>query len=256
MRYLSLPSTKENKMNWFKDLYDDFRRRRALDSISEEETKRDVDFIYNVLKLFEGAKVLDLFCGAGRHSIELASRNCNPVGIEYNPDYLKLARERSKEKEISPEFIQSDVRYVDFGEGYDGAIIMRCSFGYFSDEEDRMVLEKIYGALKKQGRFLIEIISRDWLLNHFEERAEMVIDSVKVVEEREFDILTSRNNFTIKRYEKDGIVAKKGSWRFYSVHEIKNILENIGFKFVAGYSNLNKEPLTKDTRLMRLVFEK
>jgi hypothetical protein len=88
-----------------------------------------------------------------------------------------------------------------------------------------MHLEKVYNALKERSRFLIEI-------------------------------LTSRTNFTIKRYKKEGIVIKKGSWRFYSAHEIKNILEGISFKFIAGYDNLNKELLTKDTRLMRLVFEK
>ncbi len=44
------------------------------------------------------------------------------------------------------------------------------SFGYFSDEEDRMLLEKVYNALKERGRFLIEILSRDWLLKNFVER--------------------------------------------------------------------------------------
>ena len=230
--------------------------RRTFGSVSEEKTENEVDFIYEVLKLFNTAKVLDLFCGTGRHSIELANRGCKPVGIEYNPEYLKLAREQAKAKGVSPEFIQGDVRYVDFGKRYDGAIIMFQSFGYFSDEEDRMLLEKVYNALNKSGRFLIEILSRDWLLKNFEEKEETEINGIKVIAEREFDILTSRNNFTIKRYENEGVVLKKGSWRFYSAHEMKKILENIGFRFVAGYDNLNKEPLTKDTRLMRLVFEK
>jgi len=243
-------------MEWFKDLYNGFRMRRSFGRVSEEKTEKEVDFIYEVLNLHKGARVLDLFCGTGRHSIELAKRGCKPVGIDYNPEYLKLAREQAKEKGVSIEFIQGDVRYVDFGEGYDGAIIMFNSFGYFSNKEDRMLLEKVYNALKERGRFLIEIISRDWLLKNFVERKATEIDGIKIVEEREFDILTSRNNFAIKRYEKEGVVLKKGSWRFYSAHEIKNILEAISFKFIACYDNLNKEPLTKDTRLMRLVFEK
>ncbi len=243
-------------MEWFKDLYDKFRMRRTFGNVSEEKTEKEVDFIYEALKLYNTAKVLDLFCGAGRHSIELTKRGCKPVGIEYNPEYLKLAREQAKEKGVSIEFIQGDVRYVDFGEGYDGAIIMFHSFGYFSDKEDRMLLEKVYNTLKERGRFFIEILNRDWLLKNFVEKEETEIDGIKIVEEREFDILTSRNNFTIKRYEKEGVVLKKGSWRFYSAHETKNTLEAIGFKFIAGYDNLNKEPLTKDTRLMRLVFEK
>lgn len=243
-------------MDWFQDLYDEFRMKRSFGNVSKEQTKREVDFIYKVLKLYKGAKVLDLFCGKGRHSIELAKRGCKPVGVEYNSDYLKLAEEQAKAEGVSPEFIQGDVRYLDFGEGYDGVIIMFHSFGYFSDEEDRSILEKVYNTLKKRGRFLIEIKSRDWLLKNFKEKAELMVNGVKVVEEREFDILTSRNNFTVKRYTKDGIITKKGSWRFYSAHEIKNVLEDIGFRFVAGYDNLDKKPLTKDTRLMRLVFEK
>lgn len=243
-------------MDWFKDLYDDFRMRRSFGSISEEDTRKEVDFVYDVLKLFDGAKVLDLFCGTGRHSIELAVRKCNPRGIEYNPDYLRLAEEQAKKRDVSPEFIQGDIRCVDFGEEYDGAIIMHHSFGYFSDEEDRELLKKVYKTLKKQGRFLIEILNKDWLLKNFKEREEFVVKGIRIVEERKFNAQTSRNNFTIKRYEKDGVVPKEGSWRFYSASEMKSILKDIGFRFVAGYGNLNKCPLTRETRLMRLVFEK
>jgi hypothetical protein len=110
--------------------------------------------------------------------------------------------------------------------------------------------------LKTRGRFLIEILNRDWILRDYVEIQETVIDGIQLVEKREFDVLTSRNNFIIQRHEKDGIIIKRGSWRLYSAHEIKNILDCIGFRFVDGYSNLEKEPLTKDTRLMRMVFEK
>ncbi len=85
---------------------------------------------------------------------------------------------------------------------------------------------------------------------------ETMLDNIRVIERREFDPLTSRNNFVIQRYEQDGIVTKRGSWRLYSAHEMKNILAGIGFRFLGGFSDLEKEPLTKDTRLMRMVFEK
>jgi len=243
-------------VEWFRDLYDDFRRKRMFEHISDEDTRREVDFIYDVLNLYEGAKVLDLFCATGRHSIELAARGCQTTGVDFNPDYLRFARKRAKDKGVSPEFILGDVRQVDFGKGYDGAIIMLCSFGYFNDKENKKVLEKVYCALKEGSRFLIEILSRDWILKNFIERNEIMVNGIKIIEQRKFDIGSNRNNFTIKRYTKDGIIMKKGSWRFYSACEMNNILESIGFKFVAGYDNLNKDPFTKDTRLMRLVFEK
>ena len=71
-----------------------------------------------------------------------------------------------------------------------------------------------------------------------------------------FDPISSRVNFTINRHLEEGVVTKKGSWRLYSSSEIISILDDIGFKYVAGYNDLDKTPMTKDTRLMRLVFEK
>jgi SAM-dependent methyltransferase len=235
-------------MDWFKDLYDEFRMATGFGQVSDEQTKRDVDFICDVLELPKGAQVLDLFCGAGRHSLELARRGYVTTGIEFNPDYLKIAKELSEIENNAPQFIQGDVRRVDFGVSYAAVVIMFHSFGYFSDEEDKLVLAKIFDALKVGGRFLIELLNRDWTIKNFKEREESEIGGIRVVERREFDVLTSRNNFTIERYERDGVITKKGSWRLYSAHELKNILEGIGFRFIAGYSNLEKEPLTKDTR--------
>lgn len=94
------------------------------------------------------------------------------------------------------------------------------------------------------------------LLENFKPKDEYIYDGIKIVEEWEFNSKASRNNFTIRRYNSDGIVVKKGSWRFYTVEELKYTLNDIGFKFIAGCDNLEKEPLKENTRLMRLVFEK
>jgi SAM-dependent methyltransferase len=243
-------------MEWFLDLYDEYRMKTGFGQVSKDDTRKEVDFICDTLVLPKAAKVLDLFCGAGRHSLELARRGYLVTGIELNSDYLALATQLSKSITNPPNFVLGDVRLVDFGNGYDAAIIMFQSFGYFSDQEDKSVLSKVFNALKPNGRFLIEILNRDWILNNFVELQETENDGIRVVEKREFDVLTSRNEFVITRYEKSGIVTKKGSWRLYSAHEMKNLLEDIGFRFKAGFSNLEKEPLLKDTRLMRLVFEK
>ena len=44
-------------MEWFVDLYDEFRMRAGFGRVLEEETGKDVDFICDVLELHEGAKV-------------------------------------------------------------------------------------------------------------------------------------------------------------------------------------------------------
>ncbi|MHB8581465.1 MAG: class I SAM-dependent methyltransferase [Ignavibacteriaceae bacterium] len=243
-------------MEWFSDLYDEFRMRTGFGRVPAKETRKDVDFLCDVLKLNEGDKVLDLFCGAGRHSLELAKKGYKVTGIELNPNYLELAKKLCKEKFNTPNFILGDVRKIYYGKGYDAVIIMFSSFGYFSDVEDKLILRKAFNALKPGGRFFMEILNRDWILKNYIKVQDTKVDGIRVVDKRDFDNLTSRNNFIIKRYEKNGVVTKSGSWRLYSAHEIKNILEDIGFRYIAGYSNLKKEPLRTDTRLMRMVFKK
>jgi len=227
--------------------------RTGFGSVSQEQTGREIDFLWDVLSLASGSKVLDLFCGAGRHSIELTRRGCITTGIELNAQYAEIAR---KNAPMPARFVVGDVRHVDFGSGFDACMIMFHSFGYFADAEERLVLQKVYDALRDGGRFLMEILNRDWLLMNFRERAEKIVDEIRVVETRRFDVLSSRNQFRIERYLPAGTIVKEGSWRLYSPHEMKNILEGIGFRFLQAYSSLAKEPLTKDTRLMRLLFER
>src|ERR1035437_4513204 len=243
-------------MEWFVDLYDQFRMKTCFGQVSDDETRKDVDFICDVLELNDGAKVLDLFCGSGRHSLELARRGYSVTGIELNHDYLELGKKLSKAIENAPNFIQGDIRYVEYGEGYDAAIVMYQSFGYFSDDEDNLVLRKVYNALNIEGKFLIEILNRDWILNNFVEIQETEVEGILMVEKRKFDKLTNRNNFIIQRHEKDGIITKKGSWRLYTANEMINILRSLGFQFLGGYSNREQEILDNETRLMKLVFTK
>ncbi|MFC1746289.1 class I SAM-dependent methyltransferase [Candidatus Riflebacteria bacterium] len=243
-------------MEWFESLYDDFRQRTVFGNIPEEHARSDVDFLTSELALLPGHKVLDLFSGTGRHSIELSRRGFDVVGVELNAQYVGFANDRAKEAGVTPQFITGDVRKVPFGMSYDAAIIMWMSFGYFDDKDEIAVLDRIYSALKPGGRFALEIMNRDFLVREFIPRDEKEIDGVKVIEEREFDFLTSRVHSKITRKEENGTVQRETHWRLYSAHELKITLEDIGFSLVAAYGSLDRKPIDFETKLMRLIFEK
>jgi len=243
-------------MEWFESLYDDFRQRTGFGSLPADRTKADVDFLVEELSLVPGSKVLDLFSGTGRHSIEFARRGIHAVGVELNPEYVGLAKQRAHEAGVAPQFVTGDVRTVPFGSGYDAAIVMWSSFGYFSDEEDRAVIRKVHSALNPDGRFLIELHNRDCIIRHFSAHSEKVVDGIKVTVDREFDSLRSRLRDKIRREESTGLVDRETNWRLYSPHEMKNILEAAGFAFIGGYGGRDRRPIDLDTRLMKIVVEK
>lgn len=61
-----------------------------------EDTKRQVDFLVEKLNLTGNERILDLACGFGRHSLELARRGFDVIGVDITPDYCKLTSRTQK----------------------------------------------------------------------------------------------------------------------------------------------------------------
>ena len=191
--------------------------------------------------------------GTGRHSIELEARGVDTVGFELNPSYVELARHRAEAVGVSPVFEIGDVRSVAFGGDFDAAILMWNSFGFFSDDENLALLARIRSALKSGGRFLLELLNRDFLTRHFEATSDSEVDGIRVTEEREFDILSSRMRSSIVRHDSPPI-ERRTNWRIYSPHEVADMGRRTGFDLEAAYADLDGSPVHLDARLIRYVF--
>lgn len=56
-------------------------------------------FLIDQLKLQGNERILDLACGYGRHSLELARRGYDVTGIDITSEYIKYATEQAKNQE-------------------------------------------------------------------------------------------------------------------------------------------------------------
>jgi SAM-dependent methyltransferase len=77
---------------WARDFFSGLFVELWLRAIPEEQTRQEADFLEAVLGLPAGASVLDLACGGGRHSLELAARGYRPTGVDISPEFLAAAR--------------------------------------------------------------------------------------------------------------------------------------------------------------------
>jgi len=120
-----------------------------------EEAVEDVE---GLLKIFsehdvpEGGSVLDLACGIGRHSVLLAEKGYKTVGVDISPTLIARAKELANESNVSErvEFVVGDMRKVwellrDRGEGFDVAINLLTSHGYWDEETDREIFRQTLG---------------------------------------------------------------------------------------------------------------
>ncbi|HEX2188182.1 MAG TPA: class I SAM-dependent methyltransferase, partial [Longimicrobiaceae bacterium] len=154
--------------DWWDGYFDRDFVRIYRDFLTPERTLREVEGVLEVLDLPPGARVLDLACGWGRHSVELARSGFRVTGIDLSPTLLVRARKRAGAAGVEVEWVRGDMREPGRAGEFDAVLSLYSSLGYFlSDEEDLRVLRGAREALRPGGTFLLETMHRDHVVGGF-----------------------------------------------------------------------------------------
>ena len=138
------------------------------ETIAPENAALEAAFVQRALDLSPGAEVLDLCCGHGRHAVLLAKAGLTMTGLDLSEQYLEQAALNAVAAGVGLELVHSDMRQVPFEGRFDAVVNLFTSFGYLnSDEEDMKVLHQVSKVLKPGGRFLIDLINREWVVSNY-----------------------------------------------------------------------------------------
>ncbi|MGD8998100.1 MAG: class I SAM-dependent methyltransferase [Anaerolineae bacterium] len=227
--------------------------------LSAERTEQEVEQIVERLGLPPGSAILDLCCGHGRHSIALAERGYRVVGQDLSEVFLKKARADAAEAGVQLRWVHADMRDISFEGDFDAVINMFSAFGYLeSEEEDLKALRQVRRALKPGGLFLLEIIHRAWLVRNFESRGwHFGTDGVIVLQERELNLLTGRNEVTVTLIDHQGSRRQhQHAMRIYSAAELVRMVRQTGLTVEAAYGGLDGRELKLDSNRLVLLARK
>lgn len=132
---------------------------------------RQVDQVISLLDLRPGDTILDLCCGPGRHSLELARRGFRVTGVDRTAAYLQRAYAQAEREGLAAEFVQADMRDFCRPYAFEAAMMMFTSFGYFEDpEENRRVLANVHHSLRTGGKLVLDTMGKEILARVFQER--------------------------------------------------------------------------------------
>jgi D-alanine-D-alanine ligase len=205
---------------------------------SDENTRREVDLVVHAGLLDANDRILDLCCGQGRHSLELARRGFrNVTGVDRSRYLIRLARKRARSEGLPVAFHEGDARrFRAKGLSFHCVLILGNSFGYFEQkDDDEALLRNVLRLLAPNGVLVLDVADGEWLRQNFEPRSWEWIDEVHFVcRERslshEGERIVSRE--VIVHAERGVIADQFYAERLYTAEQLSALLERTGFQMV------------------------
>lgn len=217
---------------WFEEVFDE-NYLRTLPFLTPQATEAEADFVIDSLALEAGAQILDVGCGYGRHSMELAARGFHMVGLDLSLPLLLRGADEAQRRGLDINFIHGDMREMQFDAQFDGAFCLFSTFGYFDDETNKVAAQNIARALKPGAKLVLEVLNRDYLIRDLPTRVWWEGDGCVVLEEVDFNYFSSRIVSTRSIAFEDGRqIEQEISIRAFALHELGKLLHAAGFRVV------------------------
>ncbi|MBU1107815.1 MAG: class I SAM-dependent methyltransferase [Candidatus Riflebacteria bacterium] len=222
---------------------------RYEDEVFTLNTVPEVDFIVEEMKLAAGDSVLDIGCGTGRHSIELARRGFKVTGVDISSGMLAVARKKATEAGVQIEFVECAAQDFVTEKRYD-AVLSLCegALCLIDDDDDiwsrdMAVFANMADALKENGRFLVTVLNAFRLVRSISD-VDIAAGMVDLF------TLSSRFENEVNCKENEEPVKVKGIERYYTPSELIRMVNRIGLKVDHIYGGTAgawlREPLKLD----------
>lgn len=143
------------------------------ENVFTKSTLKEVNFLIEEFALKPGAAILDVGCGTGRHSVELARRGYKVTGIDLSAEMLKEAREKAKTAGVEVNWIRADATDFKLPGKFDAAICLcEGSFGLLGHRDDPInqplaILSNISKSLKKKAKAILTVLNATFMIRRF-----------------------------------------------------------------------------------------
>jgi 2-polyprenyl-3-methyl-5-hydroxy-6-metoxy-1,4-benzoquinol methylase len=216
---------------WYEELFQDYADK--YDNVSfTSGTRGEVDFIEQEIDFNKSSLILDIGCGTGRHSLELARRGYKVTGIDLSASMIGKAIKMAQEENLTIDLHIRDARDLNFRESFD-LVIMICE-GAFplmeSDEMNYSILKNACLSLKQGGKLIFTTLNGLFPLFHSVKEFINKGSDQGQSTENTFDLMTFRDYSTYETEDDKGnMIRLSCNERYYVPSEITWLLKSAGF---------------------------
>ncbi|MCB1110155.1 MAG: methyltransferase domain-containing protein [Chlamydiia bacterium] len=231
--------------DWWRSIFNSIYLKTDADVVENNEaTAKEIDIFLGISHVEPSDTILDLCCGQGRHSLELAKRGYQFIsGIDRSRYLIRLAKGRAQKLGHSIKFSEGDARKIRIrDQTIDCVMIMGNSFGYFEKEhEDLQVLKEANRVLHEEGLLYLDVTDGLWMKENFEKRSwEWIDEEFMVCRERHLAADQSRliSRELVIHSEKGVLADQFYAERLYTFQELESQLIAAGFENIKKQENL------------------
>lgn len=238
----------------FAEVYDIF-----MDNVPYEEW---ADYIEDILKEYgiEDGLVLDLGCGTGSMTQELAGRGYDMIGVDYSGEMLEIAMDKREKSKADILYLLQDMREFELY-GTVRAVVSACdSVNYITEEEElAQVFRLVNNYLDPGGIFLFDF--------NTEYKYREVLGESTIAEDREecsfiwdnyYDEEEQINEYELTLFirEKEGLYRKYQEQHFqkaYTLDTMKRLIEESGLVFETAYDAYTRNAPGEDSERICVI---
>lgn len=217
---------------------------------SEEQAAEEVAFLARVMGLREGASVLDLACGEGRHQRALQDLGLNTFGL----DYSRALLERHRAHRMQP-VVRGDMRRLPFGDGvFDHVTQLFTAFGYFAtDEEDQGVLREVQRILRPRGTHALDFLDVDHVVANLVPHSQREAGSYLVDERRRIEDGRVIKTVSVRSKSGEERLRYDERVRLYDRATLTAMMERSGLRVIEVYGEFADVPAGKGKRCLLIA---
>ena len=204
--------------------------------------------------------VLDLGCGTGKMTIELAKRGYDMTGIDYSPEMLDIARDAAEKEGQNILWLCQDMREFELYGTVDAAVCCLDCINHLENEEDlKKCLSLVHNYLIPDGIFIFDVNGRYKFENIYADNTYAMEESGGIcMWENYYDFESKICDFYITLFKEcpDGRYKRYDdtqSERMYTLGELKVMLEESGMEHLYSFGDLDFSPGSDECERIYIV---
>jgi SAM-dependent methyltransferase len=247
--------SQDSLSTWYTEFFTELPNAFWRAAVPPSSTAAEVDFVIRMTGLSAGDRVLDVPCGSGRHTLELARRGYRVTGLDVSAEAVAHARAVAAAERLEVDLRLGDMRNLPTDVRVDAALCMGNSFGYLDHAGTQKFLADLAGLVAPGGTLILDygFVAETFLPHLALEEAPMTFGGVEASSVNDYDAANSRwlTAFTFRR----GSVEHRGTsvQHVYTAAEVSRLVTGAGFTKLGLYGDTGATPFHLGSHRLLLV---